>query len=104
MRLLLNKYKDNIPSDAVYIGRGSKWGNPYPIGPLWGDRNQVCNLFESFFKAQYESGAISKEELASLYGRPLVCFCAPARCHGETILKYVEIAKRDLESDQIAWD
>ena len=40
MRLLLNKYKDNIPSDAVYIGRGSKWGNPYPIGPQWGDRNQ----------------------------------------------------------------
>ena len=104
MKLLLNKYKDNIPSDAVYIGRGSKWGNPYPIGPQWGDRNQVCNLFEGFFKSRYEAGEISKEELAALYGRPLVCFCAPARCHGETIMKYAEIAKRDLESDQIAWD
>lgn len=101
MKLLLNKYKDQIPSDAVYIGRGSKWGNPYPIGPQWGSRDDVCNLFESYFRTKYDQGKISKEELAALYGKPLVCFCAPLRCHGQTILKYVEIAKRDLEEDQL---
>lgn len=30
---VLNKYKDKIPEDAVYIGRPSKWGNPYPVTP-----------------------------------------------------------------------
>ena len=101
MKLLLNKYKDQIPADAVYIGRGSMWGNPYPIGSQWGTRDDVCNLFESYFKAQYEAGNIAKEDLAALFGRPLVCFCAPARCHGETILRYVEMAKRDIEDHQL---
>lgn len=99
--LLLNKYRDQLPPHAEYIGRGSKWGNPYPIGTQWGNRDQVCNLFEEYFKNQYESGRISEEELAALHGKPLVCFCAPARCHGETIMKYAKIAHDKLASDQL---
>ena len=29
---VLNKHKAGVPSGAVYIGRGSKWGNPFRIG------------------------------------------------------------------------
>jgi hypothetical protein len=29
---ILNINIDNIPDDAVYIGRPSKWGNPFQVG------------------------------------------------------------------------
>jgi hypothetical protein len=32
MSKVLNKHAVGIPADAVYIGRGSKWGNPFKIG------------------------------------------------------------------------
>ena len=30
---VLNKHHAGVPAGAVYIGRGSKWGNPFRIGP-----------------------------------------------------------------------
>ena len=30
---VLNKHRAGVPAGAVYIGRGSKWGNPFRIGP-----------------------------------------------------------------------
>ena len=47
-----NKYHGTAPADAVYIGRGSPYGNPYIIGaphPLTGlpmTRDDVCDLFK----------------------------------------------------------
>lgn len=29
---VLNKHAAGVPAGAVYIGRGSKWGNPFKIG------------------------------------------------------------------------
>jgi hypothetical protein len=37
---IFNKKTDNIPGDAIYIGRGSHLGNPYAIGES-GDREEV---------------------------------------------------------------
>ena len=37
MSRVLNKHEVGVPAGAVYIGRGSKWGNPFRIGPD-GDR------------------------------------------------------------------
>ena len=37
---VLNKRGTGIPVGAFYIGRGSKWGNPFRIGPD-GDRATV---------------------------------------------------------------
>lgn len=33
MKPKLYNRKTGAPADAVYIGRGSAWGNPFPIGP-----------------------------------------------------------------------
>ena len=30
---VLHKRKDSVPPGAVYIGRPTKWGNPFVIGP-----------------------------------------------------------------------
>ena len=82
---VLNKHKSGIPAGAVYIGRGSKWGNPYVIGKD-GDRNEVCEKHHQYLWDQVQSGEITIAELAALDGKDLVCFCAPQRCHGDTLV------------------
>lgn len=74
---VLNKHRDAIPYGAVYIGRGSPYGNPYKIG-THGDRDEVCDLFER--------NILPTLDVEPLRGRDLVCFCAPARCHGHAII------------------
>lgn len=77
---ILNKHTHGIPQEAAYIGRGSPWGNPFRIGPD-GTRNEVCDKYAAWIETQPRLIA----RLPELRGRDLVCFCAPQRCHGETL-------------------
>ena len=72
-----------IPDGAVYVGRGrgSTWGNPFEIGKD-GDRAEVVAKHREWFYAQPELVARARRELR---GRDLVCFCAPALCHADTL-------------------
>lgn len=72
-----NKLMPHNP-DAVYVGRGSPWGNPYLIGRD-GTRNQVCDKFEKFI--------LPELDVTELRGQDLICFCAPLRCHADSLLK-----------------
>lgn len=83
---VVNKYKE--PYD-VYIGRGSKWGNPYIIGKD-GDRDEVIFKYEKYLKKMIMNGEITKEDLQSLKGKTLGCFCKPKACHGDVIVKAVK--------------
>lgn len=83
---VINKYKSVIPEGAVYIGRGSMWGNPYVIGKD-GDRATVCEKYKIYLKQMIRDKRISVQELASLHGKDLVCFCTPLQCHGDTLVK-----------------
>lgn len=77
-----NKYADKVPADAVYIGRGSPWGNPFVIGQD-GSRDDVCNKYEKMVKNNPKLRERIKDKLR---GKNLVCFCKPARCHGDYLL------------------
>lgn len=81
---VLNKHNHGIPAGAVYIGRGTRWGNPFVIGKH-GDRNAVCDHYKRYLKDQVRDGVVTVEQLAALHGKDLVCFCAPLRCHGDTL-------------------
>lgn len=72
------KHKDKITKNDVYIGRGTKWGNPFVIGEQY-TRDNVCDLFEEQI--------LPNLDVEPLRGRNLICFCAPARCHGHSIFK-----------------
>lgn len=86
---VLNKYKDKIPNGeygqrySVYIGRGSKWGNPFVIGKD-GTRDEVCDKYEQMVLSNPNFVAEVKLELRN---KNLVCFCAPKRCHGDLLLR-----------------
>lgn len=71
------------PIDAIYIGRGGDFGNPFRIG-IDGNRDQVCEKFERFIMSKPELIAKVKQELK---GKNLICFCKPLRCHGDTLIR-----------------
>ena len=78
---------------SEYIGRGSPLGNPYPMEDASEtERNRVCDLYHEWFHLQIENEepAVLNElrrlyRIASKDGLSLGCYCAPKRCHGETI-------------------
>jgi hypothetical protein len=75
----------NRQSFDIYIGRGSKWGNPYHIGEL--SRDEVVNKYRDWLLNQIEKGCITHDDVLSLNNKKLGCFCKPKRCHGDVIVE-----------------
>jgi hypothetical protein len=83
MPKVYNYHHKDAPEEAVYIGRGSPWGNPFVIGKD-GDRDKVCDLYESWLLSR---PGIVVDVKKHLLGKDLVCFCKPHRCHGDFLLR-----------------
>lgn len=81
MPKVLNKSVSGLPKGAVYVGRPSKWGNPYLIGRD-GDRDEVIQKFTAYI---LNSDLI--HNVMELRGKDLVCWCAPEACHADILLK-----------------
>jgi Domain of unknown function (DUF4326) len=69
----------------VYIGRPSKWGNPFAIGKD-GTREEVIAKYEQWIVSQPQLMAA----LPELRGKRLACWCAPLACHGDVLARLVE--------------
>lgn len=84
MPRVLNKRTDAIPPDAVYVGRPSKWGNPYRAGRD-GTREEVIAKHRRWVFASRPYLVMQAQR--ELRGRDLVCWCAPLPCHADFWLK-----------------
>lgn len=67
----------------VYIGRPSKWGNPFEIGKD-GNRQEVIAKYEAWLLTD---GKYLLPKLHELKGKTLACWCAPLACHGDVLHK-----------------
>ena len=79
----------------LYIGRGSRWGNPFRIGKD-GTREEVVQKYATWIRAQ----PILMANLKVLRGMRLGCYCKPRACHGDVLVLLVEeerIAKKNRE-------
>nr|WP_227000420.1 MULTISPECIES: DUF4326 domain-containing protein [Vibrionaceae] len=74
--------------DYEYIGRGSPWGNPYPIGVDGDDRDEVLRKYKYDFDHDKFLN-VSKNSMLKLAGKRLGCFCKPYDCHGDFIADYL---------------
>ena len=82
MPRVYNKRLDKeIPVHAVYIGRGSKWGNPFVVGRD-GTRDECIYHYERYLRAKG-----LHRQVYELRGKDLVCFCSPEPCHGDILIK-----------------
>jgi len=78
--------RTGAPRDAVYVGRATKWGNPWRIGRD-GTRAEVVNRYREWAETEPQASQIRAE----LRGKDLVCWCRPLLCHADVLL---EIANR----------
>lgn len=74
----------------VYVGRGSKWGNPYShkegtiAEHVVGSRREAIEKFEEYLLSNEDLMSSLKE----LKGKVLGCWCKPKSCHGDILLRY----------------
>ena len=99
MRTRLINLHTSDEAGYVFIGRPSKWGNPFIKGRD-GDRDEVCRKYDQYFNERIRIDKSFREEIKSLKGKVLACYCKPAKCHGDTIIKYLN-ENEQVESGQI---
>lgn len=86
-----NKRDPNVPKDAVYVGRPSKWGNPFVIGGQHPHnpkhkmtREDVVSMYHLWFT---QEGRGNLYDISELRGKDLVCWCSPKPCHADVLLE-----------------
>jgi hypothetical protein len=67
----------------VYIGRPSRWGNPFVVGRD-GARGECIELYELSLLEDEQLMAA----LGELRGKVLGCWCAPRPCHGDVLVRF----------------
>jgi hypothetical protein len=82
----------NEPCD-VYIGRATKWGNPFRIG-VDGTREQVVRKYRRW--AVRRPGIL--RGLEELRGKRLGCICAPQACHGDVLAELADFGETILSA------
>lgn len=70
----------------LYIGRGTKWGNPFIEG-VDGSRKTVIQKYQSWLVRQPELMG----SLDELRGKVLGCSCKPKPCHGDILAEMVNL-------------
>jgi len=68
----------------VYIGRPTKWGNPFIIGRD-GTRYEVIKKYRRYLL----NNSKLLSEIESLRNKVLGCFCAPLPCHGDVLVEFL---------------
>ena len=83
----------------IYIGRPSKWGNPFSVG-IDGNRKEVIEKYYYWLKGMIEAPKHHNwykrpkiSEIEELRGKRLGCFCKPKACHGDILLKILNEVK-----------
>lgn len=77
---------------GVYIGRPSKWGNPWSHvkarGTHWVDtREEAIKRYERYALAVMESDPAWLDDLRG--AEALICWCAPLPCHGDVLVRMI---------------
>ena len=123
---LLSKYghlvwnKWNAPEDAIYIGRGSLYGNPIPLVDPKDSRERIDVIleFQKYLTRRIKDDVIFAAVM-SLKGQDLKCYCSNGKssldegaryCHGlillhaadllhlhDSLSEVVSILEKDLE-------
>lgn len=85
-----------MPENHVYIGRSTKWGNPYPMGmaPEFYTREQVIKAFRKYLHRKLSLAEAARTELKD---KVLVCWCAPLACHGDVLAEVANEAGKGSE-------
>ncbi len=91
MTTVVNKNKEQFD---IYIGRGSKWGNPFTHIKdkhtkavfVVNTRSEAIDKYKEWINSQPEL----LNALEELRDKRLGCFCKPKTCHGDILVELLE--------------
>ncbi|WP_458459947.1 DUF4326 domain-containing protein [Pseudobutyrivibrio sp.] len=92
---VVNKYH-KVPYD-VYVGRGSKWGNPFTHMEgtqaqfLVSSREEAVEAYREWILEQTELVAC----LGELKGKVLCCYCHPKPCHAHVLAELADCIEEE---------
>lgn len=91
-----------MPPDTVYVGRPTKWGNPWRAGQdstlsvLPMTAREAVMLYRLWIDANLLGPGQYRKPIAELRGKNLACWCPlidkdgnPVACHAEVLLEIV---------------
>lgn len=70
-------------NNCIYVGRPSKWGNPFIIGKD-GTRAEVIEKYRQYLL----SSPALISALPELKGKSLICHCSPLACHADILMEF----------------
>lgn len=73
-----------VPPGALRVDRRTDWGNPFAMARQ-ADRDDVCARFHDWFHTHPDAAPL-RARIGELTGKDLHCWCAPRRCHADTLL------------------
>lgn len=100
-----------MPEGAVYVGRPSRWGNPYAVGeihdqtwvwdlPSWEEAETIdgetritpalaAEMYSAWFTVMNNNAISQKYIRDELRGKDLVCWCPLSQpCHADVLLEW----------------
>lgn len=81
-----------MPPNTVYVGRPTKWGNPY-IPERMEEFQDAVDHYRAWLKLLISRGL--SHNLSELRGKDLACWCPLDRpCHAEVLL---ELANQEVK-------
>lgn len=90
-----------IPAGAVYVGRPSKWGNPFTgAGPI--DHDLMKQYFQAWI-VRPENAAFREEVRSELAGKDLACWCPLDKaCHADVLLVVAnhQVSNPDMNEEE----
>ena len=87
--------------DEIYIGRPSKWGNPFThkqgtrASIVVSSRKAAIKAFKLWFHEQPQT-QLRADAIKELKNKKLVCFCKPHTCHGDILAEYVNAMNESI--------
>ena len=81
-----NAHSLKIQRGDIYVGRPSRWGNPFKVTSTR-TREEAIDLYREWIAERPER----IEQLRRLNPKRLVCWCAPKPCHADVLVELLDV-------------
>ena len=79
-----------MPENTIYVGRGSRWGNPYKIDQSTPVERAILFFDKHITLMRERSIKQYNDYIEPLRGKNLACWCAlDCECHADVLLRLV---------------
>ena len=84
------------PEDSIFA-------NPYKVGKD-GTRNEIIQKYKTYILEKIERKEITQDQLDTLRGKKLGCWCKPDTCHGDVLAEILDSNPANYEDYETAAD